>query len=228
MAAPEPPPTAFWDYVHQQGGRWMWKHVEGDHADMKWVATALHYNTLVMVTDGSYNKTLAPKISGAGWMITFTTSQKMLGGWFYEASAKAGSYRGELLGTVTIHLLTAFAAEFYIIPTCRGQVHCDNKGALHQALKRLQRVRTGAKHSDLLRSLRSIKANQPMEYSYTHVRAHQDDHLTWRSLSLIEQLNVICDSLAGQAGTIGAIEHALDPDRSFLLPREKAAVIFHG
>jgi hypothetical protein len=152
----------------------------------------------------------------------------MLGGWFYERSSKAGSYRGELLGLVAIHLLTAFASEYYATDKCSGNVYCDNKGALGQASKNRQRVRTGAKHADLLRALRSIKARCPMSFYYTHVRAHQDKYLSWRALTLVEQLNVTCDSLASQAVTYGMSEGAEVANATGLLPREHAAILFQG
>ena len=219
----------FWDYVAAQGGTWMWKYVEGDTPSMKWLAMALQNGTAIAVTDGSYNRSLAPDISGAGWLIACTESQKMLGGWFYEHSRKAGSYRGELLGSVATHLLAAFTAEYFSIDICRGDMACNNKGALNQAAKLHQRVRTSAKHSDLLRTLRTIKSKCPMSFCYKHVRGHQDKHLSWRSLSLIEQFNVQCDTLAGQAVTYGAVDggpaaRTID----LLLPRERAAVVVDG
>ena len=45
-----------------------------------------------------------------------------------------------------------------------------------------------------------------MSFSYNHVWGHQDKHLSWRSLTLIEQLNVQCDSLAGQVMKYGAVD----------------------
>ena len=206
----------------------MWQYVEGDAAEMDWFNTALTEGSIVMVTDGSYNKALAHNISGAGWMVTCTKQQKMIGGWFYEQSSKAGSYCGELLGSVAIHLLASFVTEYYQGLACEGKVFCDNKGALQQAAKTFQRVRTGSKHADLLRALRGIKSRCPMTFSYCHVRAHRDQQLPWWALSLIEQLNVTCDTLAGQAVTHGMCEVSVRSGQQLLLPRESAAVIIDG
>ena len=66
------PPTAcptFWEYVHSFGRKWRWQYVEGDSNNMEWLHKALEEGTVVMVMDGSYNQSLAPDISGAGWMI---------------------------------------------------------------------------------------------------------------------------------------------------------------
>ena len=146
----------------------MWSYLEGHHQSMKWVARALEQGTAIMVPDGAYNKALDPTICGSGWMIACMQQCKLVGGWFYEKSTKAGSYQGELLGAVATHLLATFTAEYYSLPGCKGEYICDNKGALGQAAKILQRVRTGAKHLDLLRALRSIKAKCPMEFCYSH------------------------------------------------------------
>lgn len=157
-----------------------------------------------------------------------TTQRKLLGGWFYERSNKAGSYRGELLGAVAIHLLTSFGAEFFSFPTCHDDVLCDNMGALNQASITCHRVRVGAKYADVLRSLWYLKTKTPMKFVYTHIKAHQDKYLPWRVLSLVEQLNVHCNALAGQA-----VGYSLASDKSkslldAILPCKSAAVFING
>lgn len=59
-------PLSFWDYAKAQGGDFMWKYAEGDITLMRWLAIALQKGTAVIVTDGSYNRTLAPDVSGGG------------------------------------------------------------------------------------------------------------------------------------------------------------------
>jgi hypothetical protein len=89
-------------------------------------------------------------------------------------------------------------------------------------------VRSGAKHANLLCALRSIKAKYPMTFSYSHVKAHHDQQLPWWALSLVEQLNVTCDTLARQAVTHGLCENNQWCGSQLLLPRESAAVIIDG
>ena len=124
--------NSFWEFVWQQGGTWMWEHLEGKHDDMTWINKAMQNNTAMMVTDGSYNK-IAPTISGAGWLLVCTQSLRMIRGSFFEESQNASSYRGELLGLTAIHHLAAFALDYYGHSAATGSIHCDNKGALHQA-----------------------------------------------------------------------------------------------
>ncbi|KAL3763706.1 hypothetical protein ACHAWU_008028 [Discostella pseudostelligera] len=84
---------SFWEYVDKQGGTWMWEYIEGKQDDMSWVTEALRNHTAVMVTDGSFKRSLAPRISGAGWILICTSSKKVIFGSFHEYSDAASSYR---------------------------------------------------------------------------------------------------------------------------------------
>jgi len=154
LSAKTEPHLSFWEYVDLQGGTWMWEYIEGKQEDMTWVTDALRNHTAVMVTDGSFKRSLAPKTSGAGWILVCTATKKSIYGAFHEYSDAASSYRGELLGLTAIHLLITFVMDYYALYRSGGSVHCDNKGALYQASLKRKRVKTKAHHSDLLRSLR--------------------------------------------------------------------------
>ena len=81
----------------------MWEHiVEGD-IEVGWTPDSLTNGTFLAVTDGLYDREMAPKVSGLGWMIVCTACHCTLRGSFYEISRSAGLYRGELLGLVAIH-----------------------------------------------------------------------------------------------------------------------------
>ena len=221
-------PMTFWEFIRSQGGEWMWDYIEGEHDDMSWIATALHDESAVMVTDGSYNRVLAPTISGAGWVLVSTISRRMVYGSFYEISDDASSYRGELLGLTAIHHLVAFALEYYTVRSASGSIHCDNRGALHQASITRKRVRPRTKHADLIRNLRDIKATHKFDVKYIHVKAHQDDHLAWDELTLFQQLNVHCDLLAKQAVQEAITTVKPREPLAQLLPREQAALVVGG
>ena len=217
--------TGFWDYVMDQGGTWMWESIEGKHDDMSWLVHALQGKTAMMVTDGSYNRPVAPTISGAGWVLVCTKQRKMIRSSFYEQSPSASSYQGELLGLTAIHHLVAHAMEYYNCNKATGSVHCDNKGALRQASLKRRRVHTITKHSDLIRNLRYLKNKYNFEVEYIHVKAHQDDIHAYEDLPLVQQLNVMCDSLAKLAvqSSFGFANPRNVMDQ--LLPCEQAAII---
>jgi len=218
----------FWDFVADQGGKWMWDYVEGKHDDMSWIASALLDQSAVMVTDGSYNRILAPDICGAGWVLVSTSSKKMIYGAFHERSNTASSYKGELLGLTAIHHLISFVLEYYTAAKAQGSIHCDNKGALLQASTKRKRVRPRTKHADLIRNIRHIKASHAFDIQYIHVKAHQDEHFTWDELTLFQQLNVHCDLLAKQAIQDAISNPIQQVTEHQLLPREQAAIFVSG
>ena len=72
--------------------------------DSSWIAEVLTNNTLVCVTGRSYNQKKAPDLCGAGWKIYFKETLGYVSGSLIERSNSASSYRGELLGMLTIYL----------------------------------------------------------------------------------------------------------------------------
>ncbi len=202
----------------------MWEHiVEGD-IDVGWIWDALANRTFLAVTDGSYDREMAPMVSGLGWIIVCTTCKCTLRGSFFEVSQSAGSYRGELLGLVAIHTFATAIAQYFSLQAILSKISCDNMAALNQACKNRKRVGIGVKHSDLHRTIRTLKHLVQSDFRYKHVKAHQDKLKPWRELTQSEQLNVLCDGLANRA-VKGYLERDSPTHRSTsLLPLEKAAV----
>ena len=228
MANKSLPPQSFWDFVQGWGGSWMWEVVEGDKEDMAWLVEAAIKGTAIWTADGSYDRKRAPEVSGVGWIVCDPVSKKTLRGNFYERSSTASSYRGELLGLLALHILALAIAEYHKIEQVSGIVRCDNEGALNQSQVDRKRVRAGAKQSDILRALRSVKASGVLKFRYEWIRSHQDKTKLWRQLSLAAQLNVRCDEYAKAAvrRSLGANSASRGMDE--MLPREKAAVVIGG
>ncbi len=105
-----------------------------------------------------------------------------------------------------------------------GTISCDNMAALNQASKNRKRVGVGVKHSDLHHTICTLKHSAKTGFRYIHVKAHQDKLKAWRELTLLEQLNVLCDGLANRAikGYLERVSPTLPA--TTLLPLEKAAV----
>jgi len=228
LAVLPPETSSFWPYLRSLGGEWMWEHiVEGD-IDVLWIRDALTNGTFLAVTDGSYDREKAPTISGSGWMIVCTTCHRTLRGSFYEISKSAGSYRGELLGLVAIHTFATAIAQHFLLEDIRGVISCDNMAALNQAAKVRKRVGAGVKHSDLHRTIRTLKTLIRTSFQYKHVKAHQDKLKPWSELTLSEQLNVLCDGLANRS-VKGYLERGSPAQiKTKLLPLERAAVFING
>ena len=218
----------FWDHIKSWGGLWMWEMIFPDVGlgfDVAWMVSALRAGTLVCVTDGSYDRQRSPRVCAAGWVIMDTVTGSRLAGSFSEYSTSASSYRGELLGLCAINvILLALTVVGKIDTKPQVTVWCDNKGAVNRASDSSRRIKCGRPCSDILRLLRSIRQELPLSTSFIHVKAHMDDTLSWEQLSLEQQLNCQCDSLAK-----AAVSRSLEHDHSHtsigqLLPRESVGL----
>jgi hypothetical protein len=70
----------------------MWDKIKDGHAtkrDLTWLVQGMESNTLVWVTDGSYDRKQAPLLSGVGWIIFCQETGKRLVGFFWEKSSLA-------------------------------------------------------------------------------------------------------------------------------------------
>ncbi|KAL7531707.1 hypothetical protein ACHAXR_008514, partial [Thalassiosira sp. AJA248-18] len=63
-----PVEPTFRETLAEWGGDWMWEGLDLPD-DMGWIADAMSANTLIGVTDGSYDRKKGPNISGAGWIL---------------------------------------------------------------------------------------------------------------------------------------------------------------
>ena len=84
-------------------------------SSLTWLVQGVKYNTLVWVTDGSYDRKQAPLLSRVGWIIFCQDMGKRLVGFFWEKSSSASSYRAELLNLCSLHLFALALSEFFTI-----------------------------------------------------------------------------------------------------------------
>ena len=201
------------------GGVWMWKEVVNEGGDLDWVVTAMRGGTGIWVTDGSYNKKVAPRVSGAGWVFYCTTAKKKLYGSFFERSPRAGSYRGELLGLLAIHTL---AAALESSSTFKGK---RARSAVTTRAPCTSRENSGSAFpSGRLRQISRgpsgpVKGTMSAKFRYEWVESHQDRYKFWFQLSLTQQLNCLCDSLAKNAVHL-SLSPTSPPNWNPRLPRE--------
>jgi hypothetical protein len=174
----------------------MWEYTKEGEIDMLWLRDALLNGMLIGITDGSFDRHKAKSCSGSGWILVCTASKRTLRGLFYEILAAAGLYCGKLLGLVTLHTLILAVADYYNLQGVSGKICCDNISAHNQASRIRKQMRSGIKHLDLQRVIRTYKCKVSMALKYEPVKTHQDTIKPWLMLTLEEQLNVICDELA--------------------------------
>lgn len=190
----------FWEYVKSWGGAWLWDTIRTPHG-LDAVVDAIASGSAIMVTDGSYCRNIRSEIDDAGWLI-YCRQRKhiVLKGSTYEYCVTAGSYRGELLGLIALHLLILAVEEFYALEDApRCLVACDNLGGLNKSKQRRRKVPSSAKHADILRVLRQVHCRLKGFVSYKHVYGHQLRQKKWHQMSLLEKLNEKCDILAKDA-----------------------------
>jgi hypothetical protein len=112
----------------------MWEGVKDSQAtkhDLSWLIHGMETNSLIWVTDGSYDrKRRASVISGAGWIIFCQTTGKPLVGSFWEKSLSASLYRAEPLVLCLLHLIALALSEFYKVSGWKATLGCDNLRAL--------------------------------------------------------------------------------------------------
>ncbi len=64
-------------------------------------------------------------------------------------------------------------------------------------------------------------------FKYVHMYGHMDQHLSWAQLSLLQQLNCICNTLAKQA-VMTAIVKGYHDGPAHIFPWEDVAIIVWG
>ena len=210
----------------------MWENIaqEARDADYSWLERGMKNGTLVWCADESYNRKIAPDISGVGWIVKCIASGENMEGSFYEISDDANAYRAEQLGMCTNHHLVSALSRFDKVEKWSTKAVGDNEGTVKLTRRRLKRIRPGMKCADILRNVRTARNDMTTNPNYFHVYGHMDDYLTEDKLSFEQKLNKRCDELAK-----GAVELAVGLTKegqvrrgSQLLPKEKVAVMVSG
>jgi hypothetical protein len=79
----------FWEYLRTWGGEWMWEGIEEGQvtkSKLSWLVQGMKSNSLLWVTDGSYDRKRASIISGVGWIIFCQhTCKHLVVGSFWES-----------------------------------------------------------------------------------------------------------------------------------------------
>ncbi len=115
-------------------------------------------------------------------------------------SPDAGSYRGELLGLMAIHLVLRGVHEFspaiggsvQIISDCMGELNKVENMPPYQ-------FPTKCSHPDILKNIMINCEGLSFKRKFLHVAAHQDDGKDYGKLSRKSQLNCQMDFYAKQA-----------------------------
>ncbi len=140
----------------------MWDFVSNVTSEPSWLPLALESGTVVLATDGSYDRKKGSHVSGAGWDIACWKSGRVLKGSYFGFSSNASSYRGDLLGLVAIHILVLHACRFYQPTMVTRKIVSKSKLALYKSSEKVcRRIRLSVAQADLFQALRLIHHKMP-------------------------------------------------------------------
>ncbi len=119
----------------------------------------------------------------------------------------ANAYRGELLGLMAIHLILISVNWVHNSLSGNVKVVSDCLGALQwvTSLPPYQ-IPSRCKHSGILKNILVNCWDLMFSINYSQVKAHQDDTMSFNKLSRSSQLNCICNHLAKQCLSDGALK----------------------
>jgi hypothetical protein len=145
-------------------------------------------------------KEIYPRINSAAFVLECSKGRGRLWGSFVEHTPDAGSYRGEPLGLMAIHLIlhgvnvvaTNLRGSVLILSDCLGALNKVRDLPPH-------RIPTQCRHSDILKNIMANCSDLSFSRLYSHVRAHQDDGKAYGVLTRDAQLNCRMDYLAKKA-----------------------------
>jgi hypothetical protein len=148
-------------------------------------------------------------------------------GTFWQKSPSASSFRAEMLGLCCLHLLARVVAEFFGIGQWAAVLSCNKKRALELSSNHCRRIQPSAKSANIRCSFRATKQGFIGGLKYVHIYGHMDQFLPWSQLSLMQQLNCICNTLAKKA-LLSAIISGYHDRPTQILPREDVALVIWG
>ncbi len=160
-------------------------------------------------------------------MDNFLSNDRQASGRLILGKVTASSYRAELLGLCSLHLVALALSEFYRVSGWKAMLGCENSRALILSSKERRRIKPSAVCLDIHRSFHSTKKNFTGHFKYQHVAGHMDKYLLWNQLSLIQKLNCVCNTTAK-----GAIHKAITTGYTStptqILPQEDISIVIWG
>jgi hypothetical protein len=89
-----------------------------------------------------------------------------------------------------------------------------------------RRIRPSAKYADIRWSFHATKQTYSGFFHYVHVYGPMNKYLSWTQLSLIQQLNCVCNTLAKRAVTTAIIKGYHDYPAQLLLRKDVALIVW--
>lgn len=168
--------------------KWLWQGITIFHLDK--IASLLQHHQLYAASDGSYNTDKGT----TAWLLSDSQGQILISGHITTPGRPSdqGSLRSELFGIYATATTVVKLSQYFKIP--EGTVHfgCDSLKALHFCFRKTILNPTEA-HYDVVMATQRVIAMHPINWQYTHVKAHQTNT---RPLTLWTYLNDVADTTA--------------------------------
>ena len=192
-----------------------------------WIYEGLLSNSLVFMSDCSYNKKLAIDCCSCAAMIRCSLTGRCASVTWVEKSDRnlADNYRAELLGAIVLQLIIHVTCDGkYRSHSMRPRIGCDNKAVVFHGKHPWRPIIAKQAQADLLRYYKTLVCTCPVRCSFYHVHGHFDQLLSHEQLTLEEQLNCARDKLADSALAFGLQSGCYI---SCVFPREDLVVMLH-
>ena len=145
-------------------------------------------------------------------------------GFLASTSTASSAYRSELTGIYAGLEMALAVMTLHNIKNGSLQVHCDNERCILLSAVTTQRIPIRTSHTDVLRLIRHVHAQLPINVTFNHIYGHQDAFKDFEGLSRPVQLNISCDQLA-KAG-LRRLE-AQNASHKHILPHEQVVIIIN-
>jgi hypothetical protein len=220
-----PIPESFLDVLCKWGRTWLWKQISVE-GGTEWISEAIQDGSLVTVMHGLYIRQLYLNLYSAAFVFECTNGGRKIIGSFAESALAANVYRGKLLGLMAIHLLLVSVNRVHASLVGSVEVVSDCLGVLKRVVHLPPYwIPSHCKHSDILKKNLINCWDLTFTFSYSHVKAHQDDNTGFDKLSQKAQLNCICNHLAKQRiSELAQLQHR----DSSLFPLESIGIFIWG
>ncbi len=164
--------------LRSYGNETLWKSLDYD-GDGSWILEGMINRSLIIIHDGSYMKEIFPLISSAATMIYCTIAKKRCKCTWAEKSETAGSYQGEILGSIMTQLILRAAATGYKGKIPSVGADCDNNGVITHGNTPHIPLSTNQTQADLLRIFKNLVSIQSFAVKYKYVQSHMDNLKKW-------------------------------------------------
>jgi hypothetical protein len=131
-----------------------------------------------------------------------------------------------MLGLCSLHFLVCAIVEYHNVEIWSAVMSCNNKRALELSLHRKRRIQASAKCVDTRRSFHATKQTYSGSFQYVHIYGHMDKYLSRTQLSLMQQLNCVCDKLANRTVTTAMIKGYHGCLAQLLLRKDVALIVW--